>query len=480
MKVSPWRMRFIGMTSSFLPRAMAHIPRLPAGRPVCSLIVVSRLALFAICVMTGPRLGAEDAPKSSLQLQEEMLLARLRETADEDTKKGIRAELREVQARLEVQAKEKALAAAEKENKARTTPQSQDAVEQAKSRLTMAVDGEKAAKVKGELIKALTEAGPVAFIHGGVRLVSPYKFKLESAPKDAPAGTGPKGILETASKDDTATFLEFVYANRGAWNSLFLSRLADDAATKVGSAKDFLRLFDFETRLTYNFSEAKADATAIAGTGDFGGEVSLAAPVIPGINLHLHESGDASLGGWSIAPEFSYGVVTGKGDFDARERKFWGVGYTVSYNLGGREGADRRWLRFHAAVGRAKIDAVKFVDDKSKEVELINGTLPRYRAMNTTAFEADVIFPVSQEAHLTFGGRVYEGARPNSWTFYLGYTRPISKILSGLFPIGEDSAESKPAEKKDGGAAGRDAGTSSVGAPAGAPSKPRRVNTPSL
>lgn len=580
MKVFRRSMRFIHMTSSFLPPAMACFLRLPARRFAYPLIASTRIVVFALCAVAGPRLGAEvsppevrltrmandlsirfleanpegndatletflkaeqvtlaaaDAvrrtvplarsiarlglkpgtpafrvtlddntgasageaparvavggnapPKSALELEEQTLLAQIHEAADDNKKKEIRETLQGVEAQLIVTAKEKALVTAKQS-------QNPGEVERAEARLTAAKEAVKRIEEQRDPIKALTDTGPLSFLHAGVRLVSPYKFALEPDPKtkDLPANTVFKGKLETASKDDTAAFIEFVYSTRGAWNQSFLEKLVPKDASALpngalppepSKAYSFLSVFDFETRLTYNFADAKANATAIAGTGDFGGEISIAAPVIPGITLHLHEPRDASLGGWSIAPEFSYGIVTGKADFDARERKFWGAGYTVSYNLGGREQANRRWLRFHAAVGRAKIDALKFVDDKSKEIEVVNGMLPRYHAINTTAFEADVIYPVSKDAHLTFGGRVYDGSRPNSWTLYLGYTRPISKILSGLFPIGEESAESgssQSAGKKESGAASRGVG-SSPASTTSAPVSSRKANKPSL
>ena len=308
---------------------------------------------------------------------------------------------------------------------------------------------------KYDQVPEFTNTGPVSFIHGGVRLLSPYKFRF-----DATAG---KGFLDKAGGSDTATFIEYVYANRMAWNPRWLSMAKDHDWARPAPSN-----FDLETRLTYNFSKSSTDATAIAGSGDFGAEVSVNHPFV----FKLHDPANWAQGGWSLGPELSYSVTTERDTFDAHKRFFYGLGYTLSYNL---DGKNTRWLLLQARLGGADVDSVTFLSNTSHEVEIANGDLPRYSPQRATAFETDVIYPLSKDSHLTFGGRVYAGPHPSAWTLYFGYTKSISDIAKALFPnLGEgDTPAAAPSAPSAASGAG----------PSGATVKPaaqRAPATPSL
>ncbi|MDP3070149.1 MAG: hypothetical protein Q8N18_07670 [Opitutaceae bacterium] len=436
---------------------------LPRPRP----IVPPKPLASALAEGTAPGAGAAarretidelDERKLELQLQAAEEAAKMVPAGSEERKtveakvEALRAELNHVRSKINLTRKEAALAAAEAARKKQDNPSTNALVAGAKKDLVIAKAALEELKPQPQAeIAALTHSGPTSFIHAGVRLLSPYKFTF--TPANAATNTPAKGTLETAGKDDTASFIEFVYSNRAAWSPLWLKDLSENNSRMAGAGKgwfgEFLGNFDFETRLTYNFSKASSDATAIVGTGDFGAEVSIAR-LFAG-TFQLHDKQDWKKGGWSIAPEVSYGVVTDRGSFDARQRLFGGAGYTVSYNLGGQ---DARWLLFHARLGAAKVESLKFVNDTTREVELIRGNLPHYRFHRTVAFEADVLYPLSRDAHLTFGGRVYSSVRPNSWTLYMGYTTPISKIMKGLFPNFGDASEPAAAEKPPASSAG--------------------------
>jgi hypothetical protein len=333
--------------------------------------------------------------------------------------------------KLGVKNKQAASEAADKKAEKDKTPEAKEAAVIARSTLDLTQ------RAKDEIAASsasVSDNGPLVFIHAGVRLVSPYKTKVEGSAPNA------KGTLESAGKTDTANFLEFVYSNRGAWSSYWLDRLGRSESEARGPLRHVASAFDLDTRLTYNFSESKANATAIAGTGEFGGEVTLTAPILSNVNFYLHDPKDWRKGGWSLAPEFSYGVVTNRGAFDAIERKFFGLGYTASHNFGAA--SDPRWVRLHLALGKADVDTVMLVDEKSRDIALIRGTLPHYRKERRKAFEADVIFPVGKDTHITFGGRVYDGRQPASWSLHLGYTQPIGNLLGALFPKDKESTPS--------------------------------------
>lgn len=277
--------------------------------------------------------------------------------------------------------------------------------------------------------------GAVSFFHGGVRQLSPYTLRIDDS------GAEPRGFLEKGG-GDTPLFFEFVYSNRWAWNDARIGAAAARESEETGGEGTGwagLNLFnadyiDFDTRIGFTFAkDSKLEPGAIAGSGDVGMELNLSRHLARGF---LYEND----GSYSVNAELAYGLVTDKSSFHARQRYFAGLGYTGSYAGWGRDGGT---VLLHLRAGYTGIDALQFKSRTSREIELEYGDLPRYRTEDAWAIESELIYPLTKDAHLTMGARIYGGLSPTPWSVHIGYTKSLGDIVNAFLPGGRGD---KPAE----------------------------------
>lgn len=290
---------------------------------------------------------------------------------------------------------------------------------------------------------SISTGGALKFFHAGLRQQNPYTRDIQT---DATTGDK-RGFLDNGSKE-VSGFLEFVYSNRWAWNA---SRTA--AAEKVGEhvkgstvargqsygfiAPGFTALtapdlWDFEARIGFGLAkDDKIDAGAVAGSGDVSIDLNLA--------RHLSRGPFFGKDGYaSLNLEFGYGISTRTDSFDALQRIFAGPSYTVSFpSWGGGDTPAFMQLR----AGAAWVDTLEFKDEAKREVYLRNDKMPRYHLKSGGVVEADLIYPLSRSAHLTFGARIYAAHDPNPWSLYIGYTKSISDLAKALLPGGSETTD---------------------------------------
>jgi len=277
-------------------------------------------------------------------------------------------------------------------------------------------------------------------------LLSPYKFNETTR------------TLESGDSKATG-FVEFVFSNRTVWSPDRLEALrprkkstkaahpaeTDQTVEPTQHESDrFSRgiLFpipDIETRFNINTGAGEAEANAVVGSGDFGLEISL------GLPWYVSQGPGYA---WSIGPEISYGVITEKENFNARERGFIGPSYTGSFALD-----KERRLLWQTRGGYTLIDSLQFVDRNTREIETDFGGRPKYSSEDAWVIETNVIYPINKDTFLTFGASVYSGVTPNTWTAYIGYSRSITDVFGGLFGKGgqkTSESQSQPAQRATG------------------------------
>lgn len=302
---------------------------------------------------------------------------------------------------------------------------------------------------------SISTGGAVKFFHAGLRQQNPYTLNLQTddATKEI------HGYLENGSKE-VSGFLEFVYSNRWAWNASRTAAAAKAEADRkacrsagpeqhVGSRCCELPLpfgfgvppldrfweadlWDFETRIGFGLAkDDKIDAGAVAGSGDVSIDLNLARHLSRG--PFFGKDGFASLN-----LEFGYGISTRTDSFDALQRIFAGPSYTVMFpSWGGGDTPAFMQLR----AGAAWVDTLEFKDEAKREVYLRNDKMPRYDLKSGGVVEADLIYPLSRSAHLTFGARIYAAHDPNPWSLYIGYTKSISDLAQALLPGGSETTD---------------------------------------
>jgi hypothetical protein len=282
--------------------------------------------------------------------------------------------------------------------------------------------------------------GVIRYFNVGVRKLSPYKLtEIESEQEGAPV----RKRLDRGDNSTTA-FIEFVYANRWAWNTERIGeswkfkypkggakRISayDDGRRNIpwtlGKNAEFFdgRYWDVDFRLSYNFDGDDTTAAAIVGTSDIGLEV--------GIGRHIARDVFETGGAYSLNMDLNYSLSTDRSAFDAHHRVFAGPSYTASFRV---PGGEKRLGLFYSRLGWASVDSLVFVSKDSREVKLEHGDLPLYRQRDALAFEAELVYPVGKDAAFTFGGRIYGIGDPNTWTVQIGYTKPLSDLAKALFP----------------------------------------------
>jgi hypothetical protein len=300
-------------------------------------------------------------------------------------------------------------------------------------------------------------AGPVTFFHTGVRLLSPFSIGTQD---DAPGS-------QFLNKGDGSVsgFLEWVYSNRWAWNEsrIKMSEADEGAYASIQSLKDpFNSLYwDFDTRLTYNFAKGKEDdATAMVGSGDFGLELTLTRHLFRDTMTH-----DWADGAGSFGLDFSYGLVTEKGSFDAHHRLFAGPSYSVSMRM-----ADTgKWALLTTRIGYSKMESVIYKSSSSREIVLEHGDIPKFKLKDAVAFESELFYPLGKDATISLGTRIYGKMNPNPWTVYIGYSKAISALAKGLLPNQDDASASSAGGSSDG--AGKETAPSQKGVPSSSSSQ---------
>lgn len=331
-------------------------------------------------------------------------------------------------ARQELQKKNTALDAAKKKVEASgATAADRKALEQATVAKQLCVAAVDAFAQAVETPDDMKKTGAVSFFQAGVRQLSPYKLVLDTS---TPIKTGK---LEKGDGDSVSGFVEYVYSNRWAWNDARIAAGADQPdllLSDILTNWDADRI-DFEGRINVGIAKnSEVDANAIAGSGEIGVEFNLA--------KHLARGAfDGDDGHYSVSAEIGYGLTTDRNAFDAHQRFFGGLSFTASYpSWGGGDGA----VLLNFRGGYTKIDTVRFLDRSSRQIELTHDDLPRYRAKDAWTLEADMIYPLSKNAHMTLGTRITGGLDPNPWTIYVGYTKSIGELAKALLPTTEEKS----------------------------------------
>ncbi len=106
-----------------------------------------------------------------------------------------------------------------------------------------------------------------AFFQAGASLLNPYHLKT-----DAGVTT-----VEAATKTDANAFLEFVYANRLAWNGKKIEEYLQKQSARGWRWPWFT--WDVEARIGYTFAKGNdSTANTIVGSGDFSAELAASTP----------------------------------------------------------------------------------------------------------------------------------------------------------------------------------------------------------
>lgn len=258
------------------------------------------------------------------------------------------------------------------------------------------------------------------FFHAGFRRVDPYGFS-------EPTGTDQIRKLIDSDEESTA-FIEFVYANRWAWNPERIVNATNGDESLFFKEPLKGKYYDFDARFSYNLSDSDdTSASAIAGGSDVSGEFNISRHIL------RHKFSDHAA--YSINLEFGYGITSDAQQFDAHQRLFAGVGYNASFAAPGSSG---RSGLFSIRAGWSGIDNVNFKDADSSELVTIRDGRIDYKMDDAIALETELIYPIGTDSALTFGARIYGKTDPNTWSVQIGYTKPLDDLLGGLFPSGSD------------------------------------------
>lgn len=249
-----------------------------------------------------------------------------------------------------------------------------------------------------------------SFFHVGVRSVSAYS--LTKGTNAAGATTYTLGNKAS----ETPAFFEYVY-----WNTLVGN---GQVSRDPKSFKEFWKEnhWDGQVRFGYTYRDDKdISAAAVVGSGDFNAEVTLS---------KLFYAVPKPLSTFGL--DLSYGLVTDTSSIKAHHRGF--IGPSITAEIPGASPGSPTGI-FNMRVGVAGIDAVHYIDPVGNEIISRRGR-PSYNWHRFGAVEVEALYPLGADALVTLGARIYSAQQdkdiPSSWTLYLGYSKPVGKVFSGL------------------------------------------------
>ena len=261
---------------------------------------------------------------------------------------------------------------------------------------------------------------PVSFNVGSV-LLNPYRL-------------GTSNVLEK-SDNKAAFFIEFTLNDLWAWNPERREEFKGHS-NKNWIWDDEWKLnnrLDWQARLAYYARSGKPTkevASALVGSGDFGGELTITLNLFQTMRADESKAGEEFFKSTTSAHSFglvaSYGGITDKEAFDIHSRYLVGIGYRANF----------RETLFSTQIGFARVDNIEFVDNTSRVIRMANGDIPRYRSQSCMAIESELYWPLGSGVAIYAGAKLYplqSGSSPNQWSGFIGVTYSLDK-LKALLP----------------------------------------------
>lgn len=279
-------------------------------------------------------------------------------------------------------------------------------------------------------------AYPRNFFHIGYGAISPYKVDE-------------KGVLDRTGNDSRA-FIEFVYNDHWAFvtddevlkedpSVRSLSPSMAKRKSELPTHKDYLDndswifgRFDTEFRAGFTLGgDGDKTASTIAGSGNFnlGGALGYQLLRIGDPNLRI-----------SFGPEASGGMTTDLSNFEVHPRVLAGVGWHIGMKPLAKDLGDRRVaLTFRVGYGFVDTPRLTTITEGGKElpaVELKNGRVSFDSFQGGLGLESELFYPVTKSSFITLGGRIYENAGADQWSFHIGYVQSLGALWKGFFGDG--------------------------------------------
>ena len=283
-------------------------------------------------------------------------------------------------------------------------------------------------------------------LNSGITLLNPYNLTTNGIIGD------PTNRRKLANGDGTKAkfFIDVAVNYVWAWDS---DRRARFAAEELACGKDgsvYLRLkapLDIQGHLSYYAKDNQSTtASAIVGSGSFGGEVTLGFPfyralytldatVPQKISKEDHDKlyKNTVSAHW-VGLTLSYSGVTDSDAFDIHSRFLLGVGYRAAFKTPFEvtDGSRNREVTVSFTVGAASVETVKFLSEATREIQLHHEDVPKYRSRPAFALEMEAYYPITASLSAVMGARLYSGTDPGTWNAYFGLTVPLSKIADIL------------------------------------------------
>jgi hypothetical protein len=203
-------------------------------------------------------------------------------------------------------------------------------------------------------------------------------------------------------------------------------------------------MFDFQSKLAYYLRNGKPTnevASALVGSGDFAGEISLTYNIFQKITTNAADTTGQYYDKVEYAQSFglvgAYGATTDSNAFDIHSRYFLGLGYRLAHKTGEKipGTTHRREALFSTQIGIARIDNVEYVDSSSRQIKMTNGDLPDYSTKTCVGIETELYYPLGPYSSLFMGARLYPkqgDSSPNQWSAFIGFTYSVDKLIELL------------------------------------------------
>ena len=293
-------------------------------------------------------------------------------------------------------------------------------------------------------------------LNSGITLLNPYNLTTNGIIGD------PTNRRKLANGDGTKAkfFIDVAVNYVWAWDSDRRARFAAEELKEVNpDGKDgsyfFLSNFpnslkaplDIQGHLSYYAKDGKeTTASAIVGSGSFGGEVTLGLPfyralytldatVPQKISKEDHDTlYKKTVSAHWVGLTLSYSGVTDSDAFDIHSRFLLGVGYRAAFKTPFEvtDGSRNREVTVSFTVGAASVETVKFLSEATREIQLHHEDVPKYRSRPAFALEMEAYYPITASLSAVMGARLYSGTDPGTWNAYFGLTVPLSKIADIL------------------------------------------------
>lgn len=285
-------------------------------------------------------------------------------------------------------------------------------------------------------------------INTGVSMLNPYLITTNGLTGD-PKG---RGMLKEGSGARAKFFIDFALNHVWAWDPYRCWRYCerklheDVQDAQIGDwfwAEGEKLPLDIQAHLSYYaMDEEETTASAIVGSGSFGGEIAIGFPFYRCLNLantlHLGHADlatadkcyDATESAHWIGVVGSYSGVTDSSAFDVHARFLLGLGYRATFKTPFTisDGARSRAACFNIIAAPVGVDTVEFLSEGTKEIRLYHEDIPRYHMRAAFALEMELYYPITGGLSAVMGSRIYTGLDPNTWNAYFGLTLSLDKI----------------------------------------------------